>query len=82
MKLLSSIPRSSAVAKLVVIGSLAGLLDACGGGGSQASSNQPSPPPATQPVVNIFAGVVGATGAVNGPANNAQFNSPQGLATE
>ena len=82
MKLLSSIPRSSAVAKLVVIGSLTGLLGACGGGGSQGSSNQPSPPPATQPVVNIFAGVVGATGAVNGPAGTAQFNAPQGLATD
>ncbi len=82
MKLLSSIPRSSAVAKFVVIGCLAGLLGACGGGGSQGSSNQPSPPPATQPVVNIFAGVVGATGAVNGTTGTAQFNAPQGLATD
>jgi hypothetical protein len=82
MKLLSSTPRSSAVAKLVVTGSLGGLLGACGGGGSQASSNQPSPPPATQPVVNIFAGVVGATGSVNGPAGTAQFNAPQGLASD
>jgi hypothetical protein len=82
MKLISSIPRSSAAAKLVVIGSLAGFLGACGGGGSQGSSNQPSPPPVTQPVVNIFAGVVGATGAVNGTAGTAQFNAPQGLATD
>jgi hypothetical protein len=82
MKLLSSIPRSSVVAKLVVIGSLAGLLGACGGSGSQAPSDPPPPPPAPQPVVNIFAGVVGATGNVDGPANNAQFNAPQGLAAD
>lgn len=85
MKQLFSIPGASTLARLVIVGSLAGVLGACGsGGGSPSSSNNPPPPAVPQPVinVNVYAGVVDATGNVDGALGAAQFNFPQGMASD
>jgi|GEM_PF-6025592 len=84
MKMFSPLSGSSTIGRFVVIGALASLLGACGGGGgsSSSSSNPPPPPPATQPAVSVYAGVVDATGSTDGAAASAQFNIPQGLASD
>ncbi|WP_213234220.1 hypothetical protein [Caballeronia sp. NK8] len=87
MKMVSPLSGSSTIGRFVVIGALASLLGACGGGGgsSSSSSNPPPPPPsppATQPAVSVYAGVVDATGSTDGAAASAQFDIPQGLASD
>ncbi|SAK86352.1 NHL repeat protein [Caballeronia fortuita] len=83
MKQLYSIPCSSAIARLVVVGTLAGFLCACGGGSPSSANNSAPPPPVVpQPAINVFAGVVDATGNVDGPVRAAQFNYAQGLVSD
>jgi hypothetical protein len=84
MKSLFSSQSTSSIAKLAFAGSLAICLGACGaGGGSSSASNNPPPPPAVpQPAINVYAGLVDATGNIDGPNATAQFNFPQGLASD
>jgi sugar lactone lactonase YvrE len=69
-------------AAMVALTALAAL-GACGGGGGGGGGDQASVEPASvAPALSMFVGQVGGSGNADGPAAQASFHGPRGVATD